>query len=84
MGQYGAAVEGMRRLGLDTTAYNRLRNRTMLAGGLHLAGVGAVTPLPPVSVHHRKTLEAWTRQMVGHLDPQPAVAVTPPAAEEAA
>lgn len=65
--EYFAELDGLRSAGLDATYHGKLRNRTMMAGAMHTAGLSAHVGLPPVSPHHRTTLENWVQRMLGHL-----------------
>lgn len=71
---YDQELTSLSRRGLTSTQYNRLRNRTMTAGALHIAGLTGHVPLPAVSPGHRKTLEAWAKQMLGAVTEPPAEA----------
>lgn len=72
MTAYLAEVDALRRAGVDSTYFNKLRNRTMMAGAMHAASLSGHLPLPAVSAHHRSTMEAWARRMLAHLlDPPP-------------
>jgi hypothetical protein len=84
LGKYAAAVDTLRRAGLQNPYGTKLLNRTMLMGSLHLAGISAVVPLPPVSPGHRRTLADWSRAMTAHLDPPPAAEPVQAAAMEVA
>lgn len=81
---YFGEVEGLRRDGLDSTYHAKLRNRTMMAGAMYMAGLGGHVPLQAVAPHHRTTLENWTRRMLAYLlPPAPAPAEAVESAEAA-
>lgn len=72
MGDYDQQLGALVQLGLDSTKHRRLANKTMIAGGLHLAGLSGRVPLASCSPHHRKTLRDWTGQMLGDVLEVPA------------
>lgn len=75
LAEFSVEVEALRRDGLDSTYHGKLRNRTMMAGAMYTAGLAGHVPLQAVSPHHRTTMEAWTRRMLGYLlTPTPAQA----------
>lgn len=72
MGAYDGHLLTLARLGLDTSQYNQLRNRTMLAGSLHLAGLSGKIPLAACSPHHRRPLRDWSAARLADLLHAPA------------
>jgi hypothetical protein len=75
---YSAQLMTMRRLGLHHYLANKLENKTVLAGALHLAGLSGAVTLPAVSPGHRRTRKDWTAQMLGQVTGQEVAAPRPP------
>jgi hypothetical protein len=63
--RHAELVDALRRLGVDSSVHGKLRNRTMTAGALHLAGLAGHLPLSPRAF--ARTVHGWNERLLGHV-----------------